>query len=69
MRWKNILEDRDRSIETQLLQALGASDQENKNKIHDAIKRGAEQYMRDYLPILAGEATNRIKKEIEDGDI
>jgi hypothetical protein len=67
MKLKEIIDDRDRSIESQMIMLFG---DEQKTKIHNAFKRGAKQYIRDYLPILAGmDMAKRVKKRIEEGEI
>jgi hypothetical protein len=69
MKLKEILADRDRSIETQILLLFGETEDQRK-KVHEAIKLGAEQFIQDYLPILADrETTSRVKEHFEKGDI
>ncbi len=71
MRLTDFLEDRDRAIETRVLQALGHLQEQYRDEIHRAIRLGHEDFVNEYLPILVQDesAAARIREHIKSAEI
>jgi hypothetical protein len=71
MKLMDFLEDRDRAIETRVLQALGHLQDQYREQIHRAIQLGHEDFVNEYLPILIQDesAAARIREHIKSAEI
>lgn len=71
MKLTKILADRDRTIETELLQIFSGEMQTlHRDDIRKAVKAGADQWEKEILPVLVGEAeATRIRKRLHSTEL